>query len=143
MQFDATTTFIVKAAYQKFKANQSDGISVAVAPNSSVNNIPQVPQTTTTTEQSKLSITYLGPNCSTVDDFKALGSNAKDKILVKENGVDVTNQATVSMDCFLASDPDTGGQCNNLVSGKEYTINITVSYKKTNRSKIINLKKSC
>lgn len=143
VQFDATTTFIVKSSYQKFKSNQSDGISVSVAPNSSVNNIPQAPPTTTTTEQSKLSITYLGPNCSTVDDFKALGSNAKDKILVKENGVDVTNQATVSMDCFLVSDPDTGGQCNNLVSGKEYTINITVSYKKTNRSKIINLKKSC
>lgn len=143
VQFDATTTFIVKSSYQKFKTNQSDGISVAVAPNSSVNNIPQAPQTTTTTEASKLSITYLGPSCSTVDDFKALGSNAKDKVIVKENGVDVTNQATVSMDCFLASDPDTGGQCNNLVSGKEYIVNITVSYKKTNRTKIINLKKSC
>ncbi|MDE5630943.1 MAG: transglycosylase domain-containing protein [Bacilli bacterium] len=143
VQFDATTTFIVKSSYQKFKTNQSDGISVSVAPNSSVNNIPQAPQTTTTTEASKLSITYLGPSCSTVDDFKALGSNTKDKILVKENDVDVTSQATVSMDCFLASDPETGGQCNNLVSGNEYIINITVSYKKTNRTKIINLKKSC
>ena len=143
VQFDATTTFIVKSSYQKFKTNQSDGISVSVAPNSSVNNIPQAQTTTSTTAPSTLSITYLGPSCSTVDDFKALGSNTKDKILIKENGVDVTNQATVSMDCFLASDPDTGGQCNNLVSGKEYIVNITVSYKKTNRTKIINLKKSC
>lgn len=142
VQFDATTTFIVKSSYQKFKANQSDGISVAVSPNSSVNNIPQQ-STTTTTTPSTLSITYLGPSCSTVDDFNALGSNPKDKILVKENGVDVTNNATVSIDCFLASDPDTGGQCSNLVSGKEYIVNITVSYKKTNRTKIINLKRSC
>lgn len=142
VQFDATTTFIVKSSYQKFKSNQSDGISVAVSPNSSVNNIPQQ-STTTTTTPSTLSITYLGPSCSTVDDFNALGSNPRDKILVKENGVDVTNNATVSIDCFLASDPDTGGQCSNLVSGKEYIVNITVSYKKTNRTKIINLKRSC
>ncbi|MDE6292097.1 MAG: hypothetical protein K2L98_00285, partial [Bacilli bacterium] len=124
VQFDASTTFIVKSSYQKFKANQSNGISVVVAPNSTVNNIPQNQTTTSTTEASKLSITYLGPSCSTVDDFKALGSNTKDKILVKENGVDVTNNATVSMDCYLASDPDTGGQCNNLISGKEYIVNI-------------------
>lgn len=143
VQFDETTTFIVKSSYQKFKANQSDGISVSVAPNSSENNNPQVPQTTSSTTASTLSIAYLGPSCSTVDDFKALGSNTKDKVLIKENGVDVTNNATVSMECFLASDPDTGGQCNNLVSGNEYIINITVSYKKINRTKIINLKKSC
>lgn len=142
IQFDDTTTFIVKSSYQKFKSNQSDGVSVSVSPNSTVNNIP-ASQTTTTTTPSTLSITYLGPSCSTVDDFKALGSSAKDKILVKENGVDVTNSATVSIDCFLASDPDTGGLCNNLVSGQEYIVNITVSYKKTNRTKIINLKKSC
>lgn len=144
VQFDSSTTFIVKSSYQKFTANQSSGISVIAEPNSQTPITPDPSTPPTTTEpESNLEITYLGPSCSTVDDYKALGSSATNKITVKENGIDVTNKASITIDCFLASDPETGGQCVNLISGKEYIVNITVNYKKANRTKIINLKNKC
>lgn len=146
VQFDATTTFIVKSSYQKFTANQSTGISVAVAPNSqSNNNVPSTtnPSQSTTAAASNLNIYYLGPQCSTVDDYKALGSNPRDKIKVVADGQDVTSSANITAECCLADNLDSCGHCSNLVSGTKYSITFTVKYQKLERNKIVTLSSSC
>lgn len=137
--FDTDKTFIVKASYSKFKNNQSSGAQVTVSANSST---PDVPTTTPpTTESSKYSIEYIGPSCSTVIDFKALGSKASDKIRVMSNGKNVTNQATISQICYNTNGDEVN--CNNLVNGTEYDVLFTIRYNGTKRNKNITLKNNC
>ncbi len=145
MALTSATKFIVKSSYQKFKSNQSTGLTILVSPNSASSpNVPITPSTQTTepTTKTNLSVEYIGSSCSTVDTFKKLGNTAKDKIRVKANGETVTDKASVSYTCTdVATDAEIN--CNNLISGHEYRVRFTVKYNGIERNLNVTLKSSC
>lgn len=136
LAFDSNTKFTVKASYAKFNANMSDGVTISVAANSSSGEEP-----TTSTGNNTYSIEYVGPSCSTVADFNALGSRPSDKIRVMANNQNVTDSATISYSCHTSSGNDIS--CNNLANGTEYEILFTIKYNNSTRNKRITLKSNC
>ena len=136
----STQKFVVKSSYSIFKNNQSSGISVDVVANSSTMD-PEEPTTSPSEPSGTYSIEYIGPTCSTVDDFNALGSRASDKIRVMSNGENVTANATISYSCYDSNNQETN--CNSLVSGNEYEILFTIRYGGSTRNKRITLKSAC
>lgn len=146
VQFDSTTRFIVKTSYQKFTANQSPGVSVNVEPNSESTYVPPTtPTEKPTTESTRLSIIYKGrSSCSTLSDYNALGNSIADKITIEANGQDVTNQANININCYLADDDnDMGGHCSSMTADKAYRLEITAVYKNVRRMAVVNIKPRC
>lgn len=142
--FDQQTTFTVKSSYSIFKNNQSKGVTVSVAPNSSTplpDNEPIVSTTKpTTTEPVTFSIQYIGSTCSTVDNFNSLGNAGKDKIKVMSNGNNVTSEASITYICY---ENDNEINCNSMQNGKSYDVLFTIKYKGQVRNKQITLKGTC
>jgi hypothetical protein len=136
--FDSETTFTVKSSYSIFKANQSSGVSVSVAANSStpLPDINPSTSTTTTTQPLQLSVTYVGDKkCSTLDEYKSLGTSGKDKIKVEANGKNVTNEATITTICYFNGEEI---PCNTMENGKNYEIDFVVLYK--NQKRLVQVK---
>lgn len=142
--FDSTTTFTVKSSYSIFKNNQSSGVTVSVAPNTSTP-IPDDNNTTTTTQKVEekpvtFSIQYIGSTCSTVDNFNSLGSAGKDKIKVMSEGNNVTSEATINYICYNG---DEEIPCNTMQNGKSYEVLFTIKFRGQVRNKQISLKGTC
>ncbi len=145
VQFDSSTRFVVKSSYQKFTANQSPGLTINVQPNYQGTYIPPTPDDNTTEANVNLSIIYKGKSsCSTLDDYNSLGNSISDKVRIEANGVDVTNQSNVSINCYLADDDnDQGGHCSEMKAGTNYRLEITAVYRNKRRMAIVNIKPSC
>lgn len=136
---DESTTFTVRTSYANFPANQSSGISIKVAANSSnMSNDDQHNQPTTTS----INITPI-LSCYTVDSYNNLGSSPKDKIKVTANGVNITNQASTSVTATCLQQDGSEISCNNMVNGNAYTVKFMVRYGGNNRSKEISIKPNC
>lgn len=119
-------SFVVKSSYQKFKSNQSNGLTINVSEGASTNN---------------LNIEYKGSSCSTLENFNSLGTTPKSKIKVTENGVDVTENSTVSYTCKTSEGNEI--DCSTLTSGVNYSITFTIKYNNLQKTKTIELKSSC
>lgn len=140
IQFDSTTTFTVKSAYQYFKSNQSPGIQVSVKANST--NID--PNEEQTTGPVNLSIEYIGPECTTVQTFNGLGPNPQDKIrvLALPGRTDVTSKSTISMTaCYDANSNEIA--CNTMTDGNKYTVRFTVRYGTKVQNKNVTISPVC
>ena len=139
VQFDSTTTFTVKSSYSIFKTNQSKGVSVAVAANSStpIPDTPTTPQyTTTTTEKVSFAISYVGTSKDSVNDFNALGNSGREKIKVTSKGQNVTNESSITYTCY---EGDSEIPCGSMVNGKKYDVLFTIVYKGQSRKLNITL----
>lgn len=145
-------SFTVKSCYQKFKNNQSAGITVDVSANT--NNLPTTPtdvETTTTSIattyiQGTLNASYLGASCTTVQDFKNRGSSPTDIWKVTIGGVDISNQAHYSSPtCYEITDTDEDKEvsCGSMVNGKSYDVWYTISYGNTSRKFNKTLSSNC
>lgn len=132
---DSNTSFVVKSSYQYFKSNQSDGISVKPAANTTTNNNGG------NNAQTSFSIQF-NHSCVTADMYNNLGPSLNDKIRVISNGQNVTSKANISATCYDATSTNKV-DCNNLVNGNEYSIDILVVYGGTKRSKTIKISKNC
>ena len=119
-------SFIVKSSYQKFKNNQSIGLTINVTEGESSNG---------------LNIEYKGSSCSTLENFNSLGANPKNKVKVTENGTDVTDNSTISYVC--KKEDGTEIDCSTLASGVNYSIIFTAKYNGLQKTKTINLKNTC
>lgn len=129
---DNNISFVVKASYQYFKANQSDGISVK--PNNGTTDNGQGTQAAFTIE--------FNHQCVTVDTYNSLGPSPSDKVRVIANGQNVTNKANIKATCYDVAG-STQLNCNSLVNGNEYKIEISVTYNNKTLTKPIKISKSC
>ena len=123
---NSKVSFIVKSSYQKFKNNQSTGLTVNVTEGTSANN---------------LVVEYKGNSCSTLEDFNSLGSSPKNKVKVTENGTDITENATISYTC--KREDGTEIDCSSLTNGEKYSITFLAKYNGLQKTKTIELKTSC
>lgn len=131
LSITAETKFIVKASYQKFKANQSSGVTVNVVPNTS----------TGTTPGTTYSIEY-PLSCSTVDSYNNLGPAPSDKLRIISNGQNVTNKANIKVTgCYLSD--GNAVNCNEMKNGEQYKVIFSVTYGGSTRNKTIDISKSC
>lgn len=119
-------SFIVKSSYQKFKNNQSTGLTINVTEGASSNG---------------LNIEYKGSSCSTLENFNSLGANPKNKVKVTENETDVTDNSTISYVCKKEDGAEI--DCSTLASGVNYSIIFTAKYNGLQKTKTINLKNTC
>ena len=140
--FDSNTTFTVKSAYRAFKANQSSGITVTVEANHADAGIGE---NASEIAKSAFTISYRGNlasgNCQTLNDYNNLGSSVKEKIKVVSNGKDITNEVNATAIC---SENGSAIDCNNMTNGKEYKVEIKVTYNNETKSlPTISIKPSC
>ncbi|MCH5166507.1 MAG: transglycosylase domain-containing protein [Erysipelotrichales bacterium] len=126
-------TFTIKSSYQKFKANQSDGITLKIT-NQSTN-------TDTTDATSALAIEFKGVSCVTVDTYNNLGPSPKDKIKVIYNKQDVTASANINATCFDANGSEIS--CTDMVNGTKYRVDFVVKYNTLTRNKSVVIQPSC
>ena len=119
-------SFIVKSSYQKFKNNQSTGLTINVTEGTSTNS---------------LVIEYKGSTCSTLDSFNSLGASPKDKVKVTENDTDVTENSTISYVCKKEDGSEI--DCSTLTNGVNYSITFTAKYNGLQKTKTIELKSTC
>lgn len=125
-----TTKFIVKTTYQKFKSNQSTGISVTA-------NASSTGTDTNANNENNYTIQYQGGSCSTASSFKSLSQ----KIKVTSNNSDITSKTAISQTC---KDEDGNTiNCNSMEDGKKYSVTFTVRYNNTNRNKQITISPNC
>lgn len=132
---DENTSFIVKASYQYFKANQSDGITAKASTNSTT-------QPSTGGNKSPLTIEF-NHSCVTVDTYNALGPNIQDKVRVLLNGKNITNDSKtiINATCYDSAGEKIG--CNTMVNGNKYSVDINISYGNYGGKKTIMIKDQC
>lgn len=138
---DSNTSFVVKSSYQYFKSNQSDGITVKPAANTSTDNNQGGNNNNNNNNQTSFSIQF-NHSCVTVDMYNNLGPSLNDKIRVVSNGQNVTSKANITAECYDTSSSNKV-DCNKLVNGNEYSIDILVVYGGTKRNKTIKISKTC
>ncbi|MDD2504719.1 MAG: transglycosylase domain-containing protein [Bacilli bacterium] len=117
-------SFIVKTSYSIFKANMSDGISVHA-----------------TTNEVAWKVELNGSNCLNINEFNAMLNINQKFVTVTEDGLDVTNEATINTTCKDSSNNTIN--CSSLSNEYNYTVNHTILYKGTSKKITRDIKKTC
>ena len=127
----STTTFMVKSAYSKFKANMSSGVTVTVTPTGDV-----TPSPTTNWR-----IEMNGGNNITVAAYYNLLNEGK-PIKVLDSGYDVTRNASITTTCWNKSN-NNEVPCETLDCHSSYDIQHTATYNNKTKSVSRSLTAGC
>ena len=127
----STTTFMVKSAYSKFKANMSSGVTVTVTPTGDV-----TPSPTTNWR-----IEMNGGNNITVAAYYNLLNEGK-PIKVLDSGYDVTKNASITTTCWNKSN-NNEVPCETLDCHSSYDIQHTATYNNKTKSVSRSLTAGC
>ncbi len=117
-------SFVVKSSYSIFKANMSDGVSVAATSNSP--------------DSSSWQISLIGNSCLTVNEFKAMLDTNQSFIELRKNG----SVINVSPKNECRTNNNVAIHCSDLTTG-DYTVTHIVSYEGTEKSLTRQVKQSC
>src|SRR5574344_119736 len=111
-----STSFTIKSAYSIFKANMSTGVTAKASGG--------------TASVKGWTVSLNGGDMSVSAYLSFIKNNSK--VIVKSNGVDITNQTTISDTCW--DEENNEANCALLQSNQNYTVQYTVTYNNEQKS---------
>ncbi len=125
-------TFMVKAAYSKFKDNMSSGITTLVAPTGEVSPTPS----------GNWKVELNGASTMTVKEYYDFLNTGAKPVKVTDNNYDVTSSAKINTPtCWNEENNEVS--CSELVCENKYFVQYTVTYNGKTRSISRNLSAGC
>ena len=89
----------VKSTYTIYKACDSDGVSIMIAPmETTLPTLPNIDENTTQNPSNNFTFTINGPDVMSIDEFNSL-KNSGTLVTVMSNGTDVTGLSQINTDC--------------------------------------------